>query len=223
MQLCPKARDEEFVTALSLLQPSTKNVVLDVPAGGAYLREYLNNDIQYQGFDFSTGFNRNQNVEACTETYIPLPDSSVDKAICLAAIHHVEHKAEFVKELHRCLAPYGRLVIGDIIANSEPADFLNGFVDTWNSLGHDGDFIKPRRDIALLEHAGFKARFQTNHYHWNFANSAECHNYLRQLFALDKRPSTNELNDAIQTLGVTESASGFRLNWSLGFLIATKQ
>lgn len=223
MQRWPKARDEEFNAALALLELSDTDLVLDVPAGGAYLQRYLKLPNNYLAFDFSGGFASDTSIGKCKETRIPIANNAVDKTICLAAMHHVENKPEFVNELHRCLCHDGTLVIGDVIAGSKPANFLNEFVDAWNSLGHEGDFIQPDRDIALLEDAGFKTKFQTKCYHWNFADEAECHHYLRLLFALDKKPSNEVLNKAIEVLGKSESSHGYHLSWSLGFLIAKKE
>ena len=222
MELCPKARDEEFNAAFSLLQLNSGDRLLDVPAGGAYLKQFLGDDIDYHGFDFSNGFVSNLEIKECSETQIPIEANSIDKVICLAAMHHVQDKKGFVSELYRCLVSGGLLLIADVIANSKEAIFLNGFVDHWNSLGHDGDFINFERDSALLKELGFKTQSMTKHYLWNFESEDKCYEYLRLLFSLDKQPSAPELTKAVGQLGVSEANSGFHLNWSLGFIVAYK-
>ena len=201
MELFPYARDEEFNAALSLLELNNADKLLDVPAGGAYLKQYLSTDIDYQGFDFSNGFVSNSEIKACSETIIPIDANSIDKVICLAAMHHVQNKKGFISELYRCLASGGLLLIGDVIENSKEAKFLNGFVDHWNSLGHDGDFINFERESALLKELGFETQSITKHYQWNFESETKCYEYLRLLFSLDKQPSTHELTKAVEQLG----------------------
>ena len=222
MELYPKARDEEFNAALSLLQLNNTDKILDVPAGGAYLKQYLTDDIEYQGFDFSNGFVSNSQINECSETDLPIEAESIDKAICLAAMHHVQDKKGFVSELYRCLVPGGLLLIGDVVTNSKEAVFLNGFVDDWNSLGHDGDFINFERESTLLNELGFKTQSITKHYQWNFESETKCYEYLRLLFSLDKQPSMFELAKAVDQLGASETDSAFHLDWSLGFIIAHK-
>lgn len=223
MQLFPSARDEEFKTALSLLGLQPQDQLLDVPAGGGYLKRYLHPSNQYLGFDFSGGFAPNSDIKSCSETHIPLQNDTADGAICLAALHHVQDKSAFIKELQRCLVPGRRAVIGDVVTNTKEAHFLDGFVNQWNSLGHQGNFIEPDRDLSLLKKSGFEAHFHTTSYHWDFSTQADCHQYIRLLFALDKRPPTAELSAALELLGTSGTQSKFQLNWSLGFLVATKR
>ena len=221
MQLHPRARDEEFNAVRSLLKLQSGDCLVDVPAGGGYLHDYLPASINYSGLEFSNGFGTHGDVGQCSETNLPPANASMDAAVCLAALHHVENKLEFFTELARCLKPNGRLVVADVVQHSKEAEFLNGFVNTWNSLGHDGDFINPERDKKLLRQAGFATEFETKHYCWNFESYADCQEYLRLLFSLDKQPPQQALEGAIEKLGGGETNSGFHLNWALGFMIAT--
>jgi len=221
MELFPHARDEEFQAALGLLSLKANDHLLDVPSGGAYLKSYLPDGIIYQALDFSKGFNANDGIGECTETQIPIQDNSLDHIVSLAAMHHVDNKYGFLEELSRCLTPGGTLLIGDIVKGSKEALFLNGFVDRFNELGHDGDFIDFDRDCAMLNEIGFGTQYVTKHYHWNFQSESDCYDYLRLLFALNKQPTTSELNTAVTALGTKKTNSGFHLSWSLGFIVAT--
>ena len=220
MELFPKARAEEFLGTLSLLRLEQGDCLLDVPAGGGYLKSYLGDDIDYLGLDFSAGFVDNKNIIACSEANIPIDTNSVNKAVSLAAMHHVQDKTGFIKELSRCLVPNGVLVIGDVLSESKEASFLNGFVNRFNSLGHNGNFIDVDRDIILLNECGFSASHIVKNYRWHFQSETLCLDYLRLLFALDKQPTLSELANAINKLGVRQTSSGFHLNWSLSFLVA---
>ncbi len=97
-------------------------------------------------------------------------------------------------------------MIGDVVKGSNEADFLNGFVNQYNSLGHNGDFITFERDIELLEQAGFSSTSLIKHVHWNFKSQRDCHNFLRLLFSLDNSPSNEKLDQTIDTLGTKEKS-----------------
>lgn len=161
------------------------------------------------------------NVETCAETQFDLDTASVDKAVCLAALHHVEDKLGFFRELRRCLVTGGSLLIADVMANTKEARFLNGFVNQWNSLGHDGDFMIAERDAELLKAAKFSSINLVKDYSWGFESEQQCHEFLRYLFALDKHPSKDFLTREINTLGAIKADSTFLLSWSLGFMVAT--
>lgn len=227
MQQCPDARDEEFSIAVSLLNLNLNlnsgDRLLDVPAGGGYLKPYLPESIAYQTLEFSKGFNAKAQIQHCSETNLGIDEASVEKAICFAAMHHVENKLRFVQELRRSLVNGGTLLIGDVVMNSKEARFLNGFVNDWNSLGHCGDFIDFKRDTRLLQSAGFSVKKIVKYYHWNFDSEQRCHNYLRALFALDQQPSAAMLSQELTKLGVSTSDTQFQFSWSLGFLLATAE
>lgn len=200
--------------------------MLDVPAGGGCLRNYLNNEryssVGYSGFDFSKGFVKQSPIKLCTESHIPAEDSHFDAAVCLAALHHVEDRVGFFVELLRTLKTGGQLLVGDVMSDSKEAVFLNCFVNDWNSLGHKGDFLCFDRDVPLLQKVGFSTKTMIKNYLWSFDSEAACHDYLRLLFALDKTPSETLLNNAIAKLGTKESSTRFHLHWSLGFIVAAK-
>lgn len=220
-QLFPHARDEEFKAALSLLSLEDHSRVLDVPAGGGYLYDYIGSLVSYSAFDFSTEFAKSRRVKLCSETHIPVDDSYFDTAVSLASLHHVKDKAHFISELRRSLKTGGQLLIGDVVAGSKESIFLNGFVNDWNTLGHNGDFLCMERDVQLLNKIGFATQTVIKDYYWNFDSEPACHEYLRLLFALDKTPAETLLNEAISELGITKTNAGFHLHWSLGFILAT--
>lgn len=223
MQRWPRARDQEFQAALSLLSLADHTQVLDVPAGGGYLERYLPDSTHYHGFDFSGGFDRSHNqIINCSESNIELPDASMDAAICLASLHHVEHRNDFYAEIHRILKPNGTFLIGDIVSGSRQDVFLNQFVDRWNKLGHKGIFIEPAPDQKQLSQAGFSTEYSHKHYHWCFEKKDDVAEYFRLLFSLDKQPSHALLSAAIEQLGITNNHTGVDVNWSLGFIKATK-
>ena len=223
MELVPNARDEEFNTALSFLNLKANDVVLDVPAGGGYLKRYLPENIEYHAYDFSTGFGENIiEVNKCTETYIPIANQSVDHIVCLAAMHHVENRTGFYEEAKRILKPTGTLLIADVLLGSLQDDFLNSFVDKWNKLGHKGDFMQVEREAQELASVGFESSLIDKEYDWCFDSAVQARNYCRLLFAMNKNPSDRYIDKQIDRLGTKKTNSQFLMSWRLGFITATQ-
>ena len=221
MKLVPNARDTEFKTALSFLDLNPGDTLLDVPAGGGYLKAYCPDDIHYHGYDFSTCFGHNDiGINKCTETNIPMDDQSVDKIVCLAAMHHVEDRIGFYQEAKRLLKPNGRLVIADALLGSQQDYFLNSFVDQWTKLGHRGNFMQTTRETKDLASIGFETTFHDQHYTWVFESPEQAKSYCRLLFTLNKNPTDSQIDDQLDKLGTKKTSSQFLMNWSLGFITA---
>jgi SAM-dependent methyltransferase len=52
---------------------------------------------------------------------LPFPDASVDVVVARYAVHHFESPEVPLAEMVRCLRPGGRVALGDIVADSDPA------------------------------------------------------------------------------------------------------
>lgn len=221
MQKWPTARDEEFEMTLSFLNLIGDEHILDVPAGGGYLENYLPKDCKYTGLDFSGGFGSEHNqVSKCAETQFELADSCIDAVVSLAALHHIEQRRGFYREVHRVLKPGKPFLIADIVVGSRADRFLNTFVNSWTKLGHQGNFIDPERDTNHLKESGFSAEYSSRSYHWNFNSKEAATDYFRLLFTLDLNPSVKILDKEISNLGACDTGQSFQVDWSLGFIKA---
>lgn len=217
----PHARDEEFLAATIRLKQERNSTILDLPAGGGYLQKYLNEKINYLPYDFSGEFNDNhQRIKKCREGKIELADESVDEVVSLAAFHHIVARDEFYSEMQRILKTGGQFILGDVIADGKLDRFLNGFLDTWNSMGHKGMFITDK-DINEIEKTGFKVKFEKDQYFWRFRTQQEAIEFFRLLFCLDLKPSDREVIQALEELGVSKK-NGFDICWELGFILCEK-
>lgn len=149
MQAQPWARRMEFERAIALADLQSGHVVADIPAGGGYLRGLVPNDVRLVAVKTSAIFLRqNQSAFAgdsqlmCSDLReIPLPANSLDRIISLAGAHHLHDKAAFYHEAWRLLKPGGVFVLADVEENSRVAHFLNNWVHTHNSRGHEGVFL----------------------------------------------------------------------------------
>jgi SAM-dependent methyltransferase len=240
MTRSPDVRREEFATMLDWLRPQPGEHIVDSPSGGAYLRPYLPLDLRYTAVDESPEFQaacsrrivrRDAAIMApCQE--IPLPSGSCDAICSLAGLHHLHDRAPVYAEWHRLLRPGGRVVLADVAAGNPVGAFLNGFVDRYNTQGHDGRFLDAA-DESALSSAGFGevTRVDVN-YHWNFRDLGQVESFCADLFGLDRVGAGSALRRVLQAdLGLhchqgSDRGDGgrgeWRLPWSLRYLIAEK-
>lgn len=221
MEKYPNTRDEEFESIVSKLSQSPDNVILDLPAGGGYLGRYLNDNVKYLAYDFSGEFDhQHSGIRKCKESKIELENDSVSEIVSLAALHHIAERKDFYNEMHRILEPGGKMVIADVKDDGEISSFLNGFVDRWNSMGHQGRFIG-QGDTLEINNVGFDVEVSEKSYYWNFQNESSALEFFRLLFCLDLNPSDKELKNALSDLGIKDD-EGFSVSWELSYLICSK-
>lgn len=220
MQKYGTALQEEFATAIRVLDLQPYESLVNIPAGGIPLDMYIDPTlkIEYLGFEPSQEHEK-QNIEYCDFTSIPLDDMSVDKIISLAAFHHVQEKrSETLREFHRILKTNGMLVIGDVIDGSPQAYWLNVFVNQYNSNGHKGLFLK-EEEACRFEELGYKVETSRHVYHWTFENDKQATDFVTNLFGLDLIPSSDMLLGAMQEfLGYKDN----KFEWQLLYFKCTK-
>ena len=227
---CPGARQCEFQNIVDLADIREGEIVCDIPSGGCYLREFVGTrakiisvetSIEFLKFGRSGDFH--QRVLCRDLDRLPLKDGAADKVISLAALHHVSDKGAFFREAYRCLARNGVLAVADVRKNSKAADFLNGFVDRHNSMGHRGEFIDETAADRLRQ-AGFRVEYSEAKSHpWIFESSKRMASYCRLLFGLDQAGSDEEILRGLREgPGYEQFGDQWFLNWELLFIKATK-
>lgn len=223
----PDACREEIAVVLRLAAPRPGETLLDLPAAGGFLSRYLTTpDLNVLAVDPSPALHelckkRVRQSYLAPLNLLPLADSSVDVAVCLAGLHHEPDVRSVFLEIRRVLRAGGRLAIAEVADGSAAAQFLNGFVHEHNSAGHRGQFLDDRM-LDDLQRCGFLVRVNEQvHYHWPFADRAALADCLSLMFGID-RASPQTIIDAVERgPGVDElPGGGIGMRWSLRTVLA---
>lgn len=213
----PDALSEEFMIAAQMCDAKSGMKVVNVPGACVDISKYLQKDVQYIAYETNAVFAELSGLPTCSWSSIPCENSSVDRVISLASLHHAtnEERTTFYYEARRILKDDGYLIIGDVYAKSDQAGWLNTFVNEWNSVGHAGKFWD-LDDVALIESCGFSVNPVLQTYRWNFESRDAMIDFCRRLFGLDLA-SDYVIYSGLKTY-LNASDTGFE--WSLLYFIA---
>ncbi len=224
----PLAREAEFRHILGLADIQEGDVVCDVPSGGGYLGGFIERQVEIISIDASTEFIRhcqqihNMKKIQCDLSAITLPSSSVDKIISLAGLHHTKDLKPFYKEACRILNTNGLFCIADVVAGSGVADFLNGFVHEYSSMGHQGYFLSKKTRIDL-EDSGFQVTYESPvQYFWKFTGMEDMIRCCKLMFGIDQANNEQILEGISKYLGYQKIDASYCMNWSLLFIRTQK-
>jgi len=107
------------------------------------------------------------------------------------------------------------LVIADVIENSLQANWLNIFVNQYNSNGHNGNFFSPT-DSQLIKNTGFNnVIVSIQHYNWKFSDDYSLISFYKLLFGLNLCKDDNFLLDNIKHYLEYQKLTNIIIPWKL--------
>lgn len=214
MQEFPNVRDNEFKSLISNVDFSDVKMVLDIPSGGGYLKNYLPSHVNITSTDFSEGF-INNGIKLVSPEKLPFESNSFDAIFSLSGMHHLKNVPLFVEECLRVLKKDRTFVFADVKEGSNVDFFLNDFLNEYNSLGHQGNFFYenyfekcPNIQEKIID-------CQYNEYPFLFNNEAEMILFFKLFFGLDKANDTIILEAVRDILGIEKTVEGLGVNWGL--------
>ena len=228
MTMFPQARVEEFHHIVRMADMKDGDIICDIPSGGGYLRNFVDRTASLLHIETSEVFadlcrdNGAYNVLLGTLGNIPLTTASVDVVISLAALHHINEKDRFFYESHRILRQGGTLTIADVRARSAVSEFLDGFVNEHNTMGHKGNYIHADTQEEI-ERCGFTVKNSSLiPFHWEFDSPQAMGRFCQLLFGIDKADSTQVIEGIRKHVGYSVENNACRMNWELLFIKARK-
>lgn len=121
-----EARKRDYSELVSWCLPEAGDRALDVAAGPGFLSAALLPHVaRAVAFDESEALlaHAPDGVERVSgdADALPFEDGSFDIVTCVHSLHHVPHPETALAEMARVLAPDGRLVVQDYVADPDPA------------------------------------------------------------------------------------------------------
>ncbi|CAM3993177.1 class I SAM-dependent methyltransferase [Pseudoalteromonas byunsanensis] len=222
MHCCSDARRAEFECATKNFPWKHREIVADIPSGAGYLSKYRPREVDLYHIDSCDTFNQLSEQKVITSPLedMPFPDNHFDRVISIAGSHHMEDKNGFFCEVKRVLKPGGVFNYSDVMQGSKEDTFLNQFVDSYNSMGHQGIFIS-KGTISDLANTGFdivQADYQR--VCWQFNSEQDMVFFVKSLFGLDLADDDTILTNIKDILGYQVQSQGVTMEWALYYIDA---
>ena len=205
-------------------------IICDVPSGGCYISNFIQQNLKIISIETSSEFIKdsqntaNNTILVCENiSNTSLESNSIDRIMSLAGLHHVDRKVNFYKEAYRLLKPSGILCIADALKDSKVANFLDIFVDQYNSMGHQGNFLTEQTKEEL-KFINFQVLYNASFsYNWCFDSVANMVDYCQLLFGLDRANYNQILGGIEKYLGYYLEDDKCYMNWELHFIKSIKK
>ena len=221
----PDARADEFAFAVSAAGIAGGDRVVDVPAGGGYLRDHLPVATTYLAVEPSAAF-----VAGCRRRGVEVVESSLraeavgaataDVVVSVAGVHHEDDHVGLLRSWRRIARPGGTVALIDVAEGTAPAAFLDGFVGAHNGEGHRGRYLADGGE-ALAEEAGLTdARTIDGAYCWWAPDERSLAEFCAGLFGL-RGVTPEQVIAAIDAdLGIEQDHGRVGMRWGLRAVVA---
>ena len=195
----PDVLEKEFSCAIRECKLQRGETLLTIPSSCEKVEKYIPADlnIHYIAFETNKELAELTNTNQCSFDHIPCKEQTVDTILSLASLHHCtnEERVQFYKEAKRILKPGGKLIIGDVLLDSDQDKWLNIFVNKHNPVGHTGKFWTAE-DAILIQSVGFTVTHTIQEYTWDFSDNNAIYDFVRKLFSIHSA-SDEDLYDGL--------------------------
>lgn len=220
------ARKNEFMNLFKYFDLNKNEIIADIPSGGGYLSNFIDKYKSLFLVDESEEFlKRSQqkfNLINSSINDLPIRDEYLDKVYSLAGSHHLEDKKQFFNEVNRILKKNGKFIYADVEEDSKEDRFLNIFVNKYNSLGHNGQFINDET-ILSLKSVNFQIlEIEYKNVNWIFKNKEEMIYFVKNIFGLNLASDDEILNGIIEYLDLHEFEEHIEMDWALKYIFMEK-
>jgi ubiquinone/menaquinone biosynthesis C-methylase UbiE len=222
MQKFPETRKHEFNNLFSGIHFENNIHLLDVPSGGGYLRNYVPKNTKVTLGDFSEGFAIDE-IQLVTPEKLPFESSTFDAVFSLSGMHHLDDVPQFVRECLRVTKTGGSFTFADVKKGTNVDTFLNEFVNTYNSLGHKGDFFNETSFETFADIQSSISNCQYKEYPFLFTTISEMTTFFKLFFGLDKASDSIIHKGIEDILGIKTTSKGIEVNWGLLFFQLKKE
>lgn len=218
MQKFPKARELEFKALFYKNAVGDNEKIIDLPSGGAYLKNFTNPCTQIDSWEISQGFVLREGINYVQLGKINTIARKYTRAVCLATLHHIEDKQEFISQLSQTVVKGGIVHVADVADESRIKIFLEEFVHFNNDMGHRGTYISKLKTLPAPSNLEIIRREMVD-VPWHFDNIFDAAIFCKLMFGLRAETSLNSIIKALQDyVGITTQGNKASLNWQLQYI-----
>jgi hypothetical protein len=215
MRAYPQARRREFALLFEREPLGPGEVVVDVPSLGGYLPWYFPQIGRVINLDFAAAPRPGVRCVSPTGNW-DLP-ATVDRVVCLAALHHVADLGGFLTNLRNQIAPGVRVHLADVGRGSRIGLFLDTIVDAHTPTGHRGlyrDWPRQRFPDGLAV-----AAVREEPCPWILPDAGAAARFCRLLFGLEGLGDAALLQALEQGVGLEHHSDGMvTILWELTYV-----